>query len=134
MFKTRTLFPDNADAEMANQWLEGWKYNPLPVEMYPDKGLVLLNSENDPVYVGFVWTSNSGLAQLGFITRNPFNKTKLPKNTRKEFLQSLKEYAQSLGYPYVITWTENKFLVDDFKELGFRETSNKCSELINYSL
>lgn len=134
MFKTRTLFPNNTDAEIANQWLEGWKYNPLPVEMYPDKGLVLLDSKENAVYVGFVWTSNSGLAQLGFITRNPFNKTKLPKNIRKEFLQSLKDYAISLGYPYVITWTENKFLVDDFKELGFRETSNKCSELINYSL
>ena len=131
MFTTREL--QNGDAEMANEWLSGWRYNPLPIQMYPDSGLVLVNSKNIPVYVGFVWKSNSSLAQLGFITRNP-NVKKLPKDTRKEFLQQLKDYAHSLGFEFVITWTENKFLVNDFVELGFRETSNKVSELINYKI
>ena len=131
MFTTREL--KSGDAEMANEWLSGWRYNPLPIQMYPDSGLVLVNSKNIPVYVGFVWKSNSSLAQLGFITRNP-NVKKLPKDTRKDFLQQLKDYAHSLGFEFVITWTENKFLVNDFVELGFRETSNKCSELTNYKL
>lgn len=131
MFTTREL--QNGDAEMANEWLSGWRYNPMPIQMYPDSGLVLVNSKNIPVYVGFVWKSNSSLAQLGFITRNP-NVKKLPKDTRKDFLQQLKDYAHSLGFEFVITWTENKFLVNDFVELGFRETSNKVSELINYKI
>lgn len=133
-FQTRVLRESNADAEMANEWLVGWKYNPLPIELYPSTGLVMLSDDDNPIYVGFVWTSNSGMAQIGFVTRNPFYKTKLPKDTRKDFLCQLKDYAHSLGYPYVITWTENKGLVGDFVDLGFRETSNKVSELINYKI
>lgn len=129
MFTTRTL--QQGDAEMANEWLFGWNRQALPLNMYPDSGLVCLNEDKKPVYVGFIWKSNSGLAQLGFITRNPYVR-KLPKNTRKDFLQKLKEQAHLMGFEFVITWTENKLLVEDFKELGFRETSNKCSELINY--
>ena len=133
-FQTRELRESNADALMANEWLVGWEFNPLPIELYPSTGLAMLSEDGEAVYVGFVWTSNSGMAQIGFVTRNPFIKTKLPKDTRKQFLHELKEYAHSLGYPYVITWTENKNLVGDFIDLGFRETSNKCSELINYKL
>ena len=133
-FPTRELRESNADAEMANEWLGGWKFNPLPIELYPSTGLVMSSEDGNPIYVGFVWTSNSGMAQIGFVTRNPFYKTKLPKDTRKQFLHDLKEYAHSLGYPYVITWTENKNLIGDFVELGFRETSNRVSELINYKI
>lgn len=117
---------------MANEWLAGWRLQALPIGMYPDKGLVLLDEESNPVFVGFVWTSPSEMAMLGFITRNPLAK-KLPKDTRKRFCKSLDEYARlELGFKYISTWTENKGLVNDFKELGFRETSNQCSELINY--
>lgn len=133
-FQTRELREFNADAVIANEWLIGWNFNPLPIELYPSTGLAMLTNDGEPIYVGFVWTSNSGMAQIGFVTRNPFNKIKLAKDTRKDFLNQLKEYAHSLGYPYVITWTENKNLVGDFKDLGFRETSDKCSELINYKL
>ena len=133
-FPTRKLREASADAEMANEWLIGWKFNPLPIELYPTTGLAMLSEDGVPIYLGFVWTSNSGMAQIGFVTRNPFNKTKLPEDTRRQFLYELKEYAHSLGYPYVITWTENKNLVTDFIDLGFRETSDKCSELINYKL
>lgn len=131
MFTTREL--KKGDAEMANDWLSGWSYNPLPIQMYPDSGLVMLNEASEPIYIGFVWKSNSSLAQLGFITRNP-NVKKIPKETRKAFLQQLKDYAHNLGFEFVITWTDNKFLVNDFVELGFRETSNKVSELINYKI
>lgn len=133
-FPTRELRESNADAEMANEWLGGWKFNPLPIELYPSTGLVMSSDDGNSIYVGFVWTSNSGMAQIGFVTRNPFYKAKLPKETRKQFLHELKEYAHSLGYPYVITWTENKNLIGDFVDLGFRETSNKVSELINYKI
>ena len=129
MYTTRELKP--GDIAMANQWLGGWRKLPLPARMYPDSGLVLLNDEETPVFIGFVWKTNSGLAQLGFITRNPFVR-KLPKDTRKRFLKTLMEYAQELGYEYVMTWAENRLLVDDFKEIGLRETSNRCSELTNY--
>ena len=124
------------DTLMANEWLKGWKHkgtplNPLPIAMYPSTGLVLFNKEDEtPIYIGFVWMSNSKMAQIGFVTRNPFYKKKIPLGIRKSFLESLVRYCKDLGYDYVITWAENKFLIEDFKAMGMVETSNQCSELL----
>lgn len=122
---------EEGDIDNVNSWLQGWKLNPLPKEMYPDTGLILYNTENEePIYAGFVWKSNSKMAQIGFITRNPFNKVKLPKDTRKEFLKALIDYCKEMGFEYLITWAANPLLVKDFKEIGLVESNNHCSELI----
>lgn len=128
-FKLRFISPE--DIPTVSKWLEGWGKTPIEEGMYPDTGLVLYDEEsNNGIYMGFIWLSNSRMAQVGFITRNPFFKTKLPKDTRINFLKDLIVYAKDLGKEYVITWTENKFLVEDFKEIGLTESSGSCSELI----
>ena len=122
---------EEGDIDNVNSWLQGWKLHALPKGMYPDTGLILYNTENEePIYAGFVWKSNSKMAQIGFITRNPFYKTKLPKDTRKEFLKALIDYCKEMGFEYLITWAENPLLVKDFKEIGLVESSDNCSELI----
>lgn len=127
--RIRKTCPD--DITKAGEWLKGWKLTPIEAGMYPETGLVLYDVETEAdVYMGFVWLSNSSLAQIGFVTRNPFYKVKLPKNTRKEFLTELILYAKELGKDYVITWTENEGLIKDFKEIGLKESSNRCSELL----
>lgn len=123
---------EDSDKDLANEWLKGWKLNELEREMYPDNGLVLYNSEdNTPIYIGFIWIpETSNMAMIGFITRNPFYKVKLPKGLRKEFVSELRWECKRLGKSVVISWTDNSHLVQDFKELEFAETSNRCSELI----
>lgn len=122
---------EEGDIDNVNSWLQGWKLNQLPKGMYPNTGLILYNEKDDQsIYAGFVWKSNSKMAQIGFITRNPFYKVKLPKDTRKEFLKALIDYCKELGFEYLITWAENPLLVKDFKEIGLVESSNQCSELI----
>ena len=122
---------EEGDIDEVNSWLLGWKLHALPKGMYPDTGLVLYNTDDDEsVYAGFVWKSNSKMAQIGFITRNPFYKAKLPRDTRKEFLKALIDYCKELGFEYLITWAENPLLVKDFKEIGLVESSNHCTELI----
>ena len=123
---------ENGDAEMANEWLKSWGLNPLPLTMYPDTGVVFENDDSE-IFVGFIWTSNSCMAQIGFITRNP-NVKNIPKGTRKEFVRELIITCRDMGYKHISTWTDNKFLIKDMKELGMTETSNKCSELIIYKL
>lgn len=119
------------DISEMGKWLLGWNKIPIEEGMYPETGIILYdNNTGNAIYAGFVWLSNSKLTQIGFVTRNPFFKTKLPRGTRKEFLKELINYAKSLGGDYLITWTEDAGLVKDFKEIGLAETSNKCSELI----
>lgn len=131
-FSTRPL--QTGDPELANKWLEGWKNRqPLPLTMYPNTGLVLLDENGIEVFIAFVWVSNSKLMQIGFITRNP-NIKKLPKDTRLNFLHDVRRYCFELGGEHLITWTNNKFLIEDFKTLGFYETSNTVSELIIYKM
>ena len=125
-----TRYLEKGDIQLAGDWLEGWKLTRIAKGMYPDRGLVLYNKEDgEPIYMGFIWTSNSQMFMIGFVTRNPFYKVKLPKGVRKEFLWELIKYGEQLGYSYVSTWAEDKGLVNDFKELGLTETSNNVSEL-----
>ncbi|WP_294202991.1 hypothetical protein [uncultured Chryseobacterium sp.] len=131
-FRTRPL--QNGDADLANEWLKGWRnHQSLPVTMYPTTGLVLIDENGKEVFIAFIWVSNSKMMQIGFITRNPDVK-KLPKETRFNFLHDVRRYCHDLGGKHLITWTNNKFLIEDFKRLGFVETSNKVSELIIYNL
>lgn len=124
-------FIKESDLDTVGTWLVGWGMTPIEHGMYPETGLVLYDAESgNDVYMGFVWLSNSRMAQIGFITRNPFFKERLPKDTRFNFLNDLIHYAKDLGAEYVITWAANKFLVDDFKKIGLTETSDRCSELI----
>ena len=129
MFKTRLL--KVKDKVTVNNWLKDWKLNELYLEMYPDDGLVLETENKEMIYAGFIWIpTSSNMAMIGFITRNPNYKHKLPKGLRTEFVQRLISRCKELGKEVVITWTDNPFLVSDFKILGLVETSNKCSELI----
>ena len=131
-FTTRPL--QEGDAELANQWLDQWKgRQALPITMYPETGLVLLDENDNEVFMAFVWVSNSKLMQIGFVTRNP-NIKKLPKETRYNFLHDVRRYCYELGAKHLITWTNNPLLIEDFKKLGFYETSNTVSELVIYNL
>lgn len=129
MLQTRFIEPK--DIKTTNQWLVGWNMQALDESIFPTTGLVLYD-ENEDIYTGYVWMSNSKLAHIGFITRNPFyrNKKTINEQTRISFIDALISYARELGYTHAITWAENKFLVNDFKKLGFTETSQQCSELI----
>lgn len=122
----------DTDKDLVNTWLKGWGLNELEREMYPDTGLVLYNEEdNTPIYIGFIWIpETSNMAMIGFITRNPFYKAKLPKGLRKQFVSELRWECKRLGKSVVISWTDNPFLVQDFKELNFAESSDRCRELI----
>ncbi|MDV3882905.1 hypothetical protein CMU04_06180 [Elizabethkingia anophelis] len=122
---------ESVDIPVVNNWLKQWKLNKLDEGMYPDTGLVLQDAfTKEGIYMGFVWCSNSKMAMIGFITRNPNYKNKLPKQTREKFIADLSSYSRGLGFTHVITWTDNKLLINDFKNLGYTETSDKVSELI----
>lgn len=121
------------DKELTNNWLLGWKQNPLPLTMYPNTGVVFTDENLTPIFIGYIWTTNSKMAQIGFITRNPFVK-KIPKGTRKNLIKELIIEAKNMGYMHIFTTAENPFLIKDMKELGMTETSNKCSEFVIFKL
>ena len=130
MFYTTRLI-QKTDLPIVNNWLHDWKLNKLDEDMYPNDGLVVEDEYGNGVYAGFIWIPNSSnMAMIGFITRNPNYKTKLPKTLRTEFVSRLMARCKELGKSVIITWTDNSFLVNDFKVNGMVETSNKCSELI----
>lgn len=119
------------DFENIEKWLKFWKPNDIFIrDMYPSTGLVIYDSyTNTDLYVGFVWLSNSKLAQIGFIVRNPFTKIK-NKQTLKLLINGLFLYAKELGYDYVISEAESEHLKNVFESLGMINTSNGVSEYI----
>ena len=129
LYNTRTIFSE--DIPIVNNWLYEWGLNRLDENMYPNDGLIMEDDNKNSIYAGFIWIPNSSnMAMIGFITRNPNYKKKLPKGLRTKFVSKLIARCKELGKSIVITWTDNPFLVADFKEIGLIETSNNCSELI----
>lgn len=129
--KFRTILQE--DISQANDWLEYQGLNRIPDEMYPDTGIIMQDEETgEGIYVGFVWKTNSKLAQVGFIARNKqYKKTNKSEQTIKVFVHQLLLYARhDLGYEYLATWTQDSHLINCFKEFGFTEASNRTSELI----
>lgn len=118
-----------SDFEMIAEWLIKWKLTPIERRMYSTDGYIIEDDDGNPLYSGFIWRSNSAMAMIGFVTRNPFVKIK-NKQTLKTFINELLLLCIEFGYEYVITWAESPFLVNEFKSFGMKETSNKCSELI----
>jgi hypothetical protein len=119
------------DFENIEKWLKFWKPNDIFIrDMYPSTGLVIYDSyTNTDLYAGFVWLSNSKLAQIGFIVRNPYTKIK-NKQTLELLINGLFLYAKELGYDYVISEAESEHLKNVFESLGMINTSNGVSEYI----
>ncbi len=119
------------DFENIEKWLKFWKPNDIFTrDMYPSTGLVIYDSyTNTDLYVGFLWLSNSKLAQIGFIVRNPYTKIK-NKQTLELLINGLFLYAKELGYDYVISEAESEHLKNVFESLGMINTSNGVSEYI----
>lgn len=119
------------DFENIEKWLKFWKPNDVFIrDMYPSTGLVIYDSyTNTDLYAGFVWLTNSKLAQIGFIVRNPYTKIK-NKQTLELLINGLFLYAKELGYDYVISEAESEHLKNVFESLGMINTSNGVSEYI----
>ena len=119
------------DFENIEKWLKFWKPNDIFIrDMYPSTGLVIYDSyTNTDLYAGFLWLSNSKLAQIGFIVRNPYTKIK-NKQTLELLINGLFLYAKELGYDYVISEAESEHLKNVFESLGMINTSNGVSEYI----
>lgn len=121
---------EDQDYYFIEKWLKKWNQQIMSKGFYPETGLILYDDvTNEAVYCGYVWVTNSKAFPIGCVTRNPFYKSKLiNKQTRKNFIHALLSYASDLGCDYVMSWAENEFLKQDFRDLGLAETSNKCSE------
>lgn len=118
---------------MITEWLKWWHPDKhVYASMYPETGLVGQCTETgEPVYAGFVWLTNSSVAQMGFIVRNPgFRNRQVAQQTRKMLVADLCLYAKALGAEFVLTWTENAQLLREMKAIGFTATSERCAELI----
>ena len=119
------------DFENIEKWLKFWKPNDIFIrDMYPSTGLVIYDSyTNTDLYAGFLWLSNSKLAQIGFIVRNPYTKIK-NKQTLELLINGLFLYAKELGYDYVISEAESEHLKNVFESIGMIKTSSGVSEYI----
>ena len=134
MLQLRYISEENIkeSIDTTNEWLIGWKKNRIDPDLFPTSGLIMEDTETgEEVFIGYTWFSNSKLAQIGFITRNPnYSKQKLAKQNKESFIRELISYCYKNGYNHIITWTDHPILIHDFKKIGFTETSDKTSELI----
>ncbi|MGK6342839.1 hypothetical protein ACMGDK_11405 [Chryseobacterium sp. DT-3] len=123
-----------SDFVTIEKWLKWWSPGKeFNRQTYPDTGLIMYDEESGTeIYSGFIWTSNSKMAMIGFISRNPFYKNKAIdfQQTLREFIGALFLSVKELGYDYVITWAEHSNLKKEFREIGMLEAGTNVSEFI----
>ena len=124
----KTFLIDRQEAiKLSQQWILDWGKIPMKEGMYGNIALAVKDSEDNIIYVGFIWESPTEMAMIGFITRNRKVKSHY-KNLRKKFIEDIIIHIQKLGYRYISSWAADLGLKKDFLSIGCVETSNTVSE------
>ena len=112
---------------LSQKWIEDWGKIPIKKGMYGNIAMAIENDNGEIIYVGFIWESQTEMAMIGFITRNPNVRSKI-KNLRRILIESMIAHIKKLGYQYISSWCADSGLKKDFLEIGCVETSNTVSE------
>jgi len=115
---TTHIFCTDTHYSLLEEWWRKQKKTPPAPEMLSDTGIVVC--DEIPLAMGFMYFSNSGLGQLGFVCANPEIGPRR-KLTALLFLieTGMKVFAQSKGIKYVHTYSDEPGLTKAYVANGF---------------
>jgi len=118
-----------SDLTFIKEWWKAWPEWTAPADDFlPDTGVVV-ESNNKPVFAGFIYLTNAKVALLEWIISDPAY-----KNNRKEALELLitgaEEIIKDLGYKYFFSICRHKSLIETHKKLGWHVDEKPSHELV----
>ncbi len=106
-----------ADFQIIDAWCESWGWPRDSEHLLSDLGMVVKH-DNKVLSMGFIYTTNSPWAWLGFVMGNP----KLDKIERRDSLgllvRGLKAKAGEMGFTVMIANTDHPTLLEVYKRNG----------------
>jgi len=97
-------FTDDDYEDVGKWWIaQGWPV--LPLELLPDMGIIVEVNGNKAC-VGWLYTSNSKLAWLGWPVANPDVSSFSRGKAVLKMIETLEGAAKGLGYSAIMTFSE----------------------------
>lgn len=116
------------DYEIINKWLKMWDNIHAPrFSELPDNGLggIVLEVDNVPVAVNYVYTTNSSMAYLGDAVSDPNFRPKDRFEIGQILIDACVKRASDLGYTYVLLTSSLESVIERCKKSGFRIAKKK---------
>lgn len=127
-FKARLITESDYD-NILKQWWKDWRWQAPPKDFLPNgfNGIIVSNDESD-ICACFVYNTNSQVSWIEFIISNfDVKDRELRKNALDFMINTVKDSIQA---KYIYTSMRQQSLIQRMKDLGFKEGSKDCTELI----
>lgn len=109
---TRNINKD--DYKTINKWRMDYGITPIPDSWFSSTGFII-----DDVACIFMYTTNSSMVFLEFLTGNPKIESKIRKKAIEVLVKTCNNKAKELGYKYLWGMIEAEVVKDMANELGF---------------
>lgn len=107
-----------SDYLMAHDWWKSYGRGHIEKTPLPKTGIVVEDNGN-PVAVGWIYFSNSEMAQIGWITANPRSGPKKKIAAVVRLFVAAEEQIKKLGFTYLQTMVDNPTLSKIASGLGW---------------
>jgi len=130
MFDIRLLLEE--DYDQLKGWWEDWKWSAPTREMLPDNGKcgLMVSKNGTNICAGFLYFTNSTLAQFEFIISNMNYREKDRKEALNTLIDAISMFAQQQGFKQIFTSLNNKHLLARFLDCDYIVGDKKVTQLI----
>jgi hypothetical protein len=113
------------------KWWSDWGFpSPPPKDSLPKTSYIAYDGDT-PVSFCALYLTNSSMAWLTWILSNKeYRKKPHRKIIIQSMIENISDIALNGGAKSVYTVSDERFSVELFKSVGFRQTSSKATELI----
>ena len=114
------------------KWWKDWRWQPPLKDMLPQDGLcgVMVSKGDVDICAGFIFLTNSKVANAEYIISNFDYKEKDRKDAIEFLIESLSVIARDRNYKYIFTSLKNRALIDRYENCGYKKGSTDCTEMI----
>ncbi len=111
-----------SDYTLFCEWLGKWGWPALPLNALPKNALVVENVNHRPLVMGFLYSTDSCISWLEWVTRDPGIDFRVGEEAIGVLLQGSFELAKTLGFSLVFSATKNARLTQKYEDNGLKQS------------
>ncbi len=120
----------NSDLKIVKKWWEQWPDWTAPADDFLPETGVVIEYDNKPVFVGFIYLTNAKVALIEWIVSDPNWKNKNRKKALELLITGCENVIKELGYKYGFSVCRYKNLIENHKKLGWVVDDKPSHELV----
>jgi len=129
-FNIRKLNPSDYDDVLVGWWKD-WDWQAPPKDFLPEdgKGGLIVEKDNKPIVVGFIYLTNSKTALLEWIVSDPKYRESDREDAIELLITGAENVIKALGYKYLFAVMQHEKLIKTHEKLGWIKDKKPSYEL-----